>query len=43
MGRQSNLILLFLPFFAFRHKKIFFFTFIDLYPPLSTFIELEPP
>jgi hypothetical protein len=28
----------FLPFLAICHKKIFFFTFIDLYPPLSTFI-----
>ena len=28
----------FLPLFAISSQKIFFFTFIDLYPPLSTFI-----
>jgi hypothetical protein len=27
-----------LPLFAISSQKIFFFTFIDLYPPLSTFI-----
>jgi hypothetical protein len=28
----------FLPFFCISTQKIFFFSFIDLYPPLSTFI-----
>jgi hypothetical protein len=29
---------IFLPLFANSSQKTFFFTFIDLYPPLSTFI-----